>query len=91
MLFMVIEDFRGRDPKPIYRRFRERGRMMPDGLRFHHSWVAADMSRCFLIAEAEDASLLQQFAIEWLDLASFEIVPVATSKETMAAIDTLLD
>ena len=50
MLFMVIENFRGRDPKRVYRRFRERGRMMPEGFQFHHSWVAADMSRCFLIA-----------------------------------------
>jgi hypothetical protein len=91
MLFMVIEDFRGRDPKAIYRRFRDRGRMMPDGLRFHHSWVAADMSRCFLVLEAEDAALLQQWAIEWLDVAGFEIVPVATSKETVAGISSHLD
>ena len=90
MLFMVMEDFRGRDPKLVYRRYRERGRMMPEGLAFHHSWVAADMSRCFLIAETEDVSLLQQFAIEWLDLCSFEIVPVAASKDTVAGIDRLL-
>lgn len=90
MLFMVIEDFRGRDPKLVYRRYRERGRMMPQGLTFHHSWVAADMGRCFLIAETEDVSLLQQFAIEWLDLCSFEIVPVATSKDAVAGIGPLL-
>ena len=90
MLFMAIEDFRGRDPKLVYRRYRESGRMMPEGLQFHHSWVAADLSRCFLIAETEDVSLLQQFAIEWLDLASFEIVPVAASKDTVAGITPLL-
>ncbi len=88
---MVIEDFRGRDPKALYRRFRDRGRMMPEGLTFLHSWVAADMSRCFMIVEAADVSPLQQFAIEWLDLASFEIVPVAASKDTVAGINPLLD
>jgi hypothetical protein len=54
MLFMVIEDFRGREPKAIYRRFHDKGRMMPDGLRFHSRWVAADMSRCFQFMEADD-------------------------------------
>jgi hypothetical protein len=47
VLFMVVEDFRHQDRKAIYRRFREKGRMMPDGLRFVGSWVTADMGRCF--------------------------------------------
>jgi hypothetical protein len=29
MLFIVIEDFAGRDRKEIYRRFRDRGRLKP--------------------------------------------------------------
>jgi len=33
MLFMVIEWFRNRDPKPIYCRLRDQGRQMPDGLK----------------------------------------------------------
>jgi hypothetical protein len=33
MLFVVIERFRSRDPKPIYRRLRDQGRQMPDGLK----------------------------------------------------------
>ncbi len=32
MLFMVIERFKDRDALAVYRRFRERGRMTPDGL-----------------------------------------------------------
>ena len=31
MLFMVIETFRDGDPKPVYRRFKEKGRMAPTG------------------------------------------------------------
>ena len=60
--------------------------MMPDGLRYHGSWVAADMSRCFQLMEADDATLLQQWVTEWYDLVGFEIVPVAESKETAAAL-----
>ena len=34
MMFMVVETFRNQDGKAIYRRLREKGRMMPDGLKF---------------------------------------------------------
>jgi hypothetical protein len=47
MMFMVVETFHNQDAKAIYRRLREKGRMMPDGLKFVSSWVAADLSRCF--------------------------------------------
>ncbi|MGH6830434.1 MAG: DUF3303 domain-containing protein [Dongiaceae bacterium] len=86
MLFMVIEDFRGRDRKAIYRRFRDRGRLMPDGLSFLNSWVAADMSRCFQLMEADDVTLFQRWVAEWCDLAEFEIVPVTAGKDAAAAL-----
>lgn len=34
MLFMVIERFRDNDMVPIYRRLREAGRSLPDGLEY---------------------------------------------------------
>ncbi|MET3591092.1 MULTISPECIES: DUF3303 family protein [Mesorhizobium] len=86
MLFFVIEDFRGCDRKEIYRRFRDRGRLKPDELVVHHSWIAGDMSRCFLLVEADDVTLLQRWVVEWADLVEFEIVPVATSKDMVAAL-----
>ena len=39
MLFMVIERFKNRDAKAVYRRFRDHGRSMPDGLRYVNSWI----------------------------------------------------
>ncbi|RVD25374.1 MULTISPECIES: DUF3303 family protein [unclassified Mesorhizobium] len=86
MLFFVIEDFRGCDRKEIYRRFRDQGRLKPEELVVHHSWIAADMSRCFLLVEADDVTILQRWAIEWNDLVEFEIIPVATSKDMTAAL-----
>jgi hypothetical protein len=85
MLFMVVEDFRGKDRKAVYRRFAEKGRMMPDGLRYLDSWISADMTRCFQLMEAEDVTLLQRWVVEWADLVEFEIVPVSPSRSTAEA------
>jgi Domain of unknown function (DUF3303) len=81
MLFMVIERFReGRAPD-IYRRFRDRGRLAPDGLRYVSSWVDLDFRRCFQLMETDDESLLGEWTRNWDDLAEFEVVPVRTSAE----------
>lgn len=85
MLFMVIETF-GRDPKAVYRRFREKGRQMPDGLEFVDSWVSADFTRCFQLMRCDDVTLLQRWVAEWSDLVSFEILPVTPGRDTAAAI-----
>jgi len=86
MLFMVIETFRNQDAKSIYRRLRDKGRMMPDGLAFVSSFVAADLGRCFQLMECGDVALLQRWAAEWSDLMEFEIVPVVAGKDTAAAL-----
>jgi len=86
MLFMVVERFRNQDAKSIYRRLSEKGRMMPDGLTFVNSWVAADLSRCFQLMECSDVSLFQRWVAEWSDLMQFEVVPVIQGKETAAAL-----
>ena len=86
MLFMVIEHFRDQNAKTVYTRFHEKGRLMPDGIGFVGSWVAADLGRCFQVIECDDITLLQRWAAEWSDLIEFEIVPVAQGKDTGAAL-----
>jgi hypothetical protein len=90
MLFMVIERFRDRDAKAVYRRLRDRGRGTPEGLRYVDSWIEASFERCFQLMECDDARLLQQWVAFWGDLVEFEIVPVVPSKETRATIEPLL-
>jgi hypothetical protein len=85
---MVIEHFRNQDAKAVYRRFREKGRMMPEGLRFVSSWVAADLGRCFQVMECDDLTLLQRWVSEWSDLTAFEIVPVTPGKDTAEALSS---
>jgi hypothetical protein len=86
MMFMVIETFRDHDAKSIYARLREKGRQIPDGLRFVNSWVSADLGRCFQLMEADDVTQFQRWIAEWSDLMSFEVVPVAQSRETAIAL-----
>lgn len=86
MLFMVIESFRGGDAVPVYRRFRDKGRLAPDGLKYVASWVTEDLRRCFQIMECDDLSLLTQWMAYWDDLTEFEVIPVVTSAEAAAAV-----
>ena len=90
MQFMIIERFRDRDPLPIYRRLRDKGRQMPDGLRYVSSWIEVNFERCFQVMECDDPALLQQWIAQWGDLMEFEIVPVRTSAETRGAVEPLL-
>lgn len=86
MLYMIVEHFRDGDAVPIYRRFRERGRMTPDGLRYVSSWVTEDYQRCFQVMECDDPALLEQWMSKWRDLTDFEMTSVITSAEAAAAI-----
>lgn len=90
MQFMVVERFRNQDAKAIYRRLKERGRMMPEGLRYVSSYVAADLSRCFQLMECEDVTLFQRWIASWSDLMEFEVVPVVVGKDTAAALNDQL-
>jgi hypothetical protein len=86
MLYMIVEHFRGGDAIPVYRRFRDRGRMAPDGLRYVASWVTADLRRCFQVMECDDPGLLAQWMSHWQDLVDFELIPVMTSPDAAAAV-----
>ena len=82
MLYMVIERFKG-DADAIYQRFREKGRMMPNGLEYVSSWISADMKSCYQLMETSDEFLFSLWTNEWKDLMDFEIVPVRTSAEVV--------
>ena len=83
MLFMIVEHFRG-NAAPIYQRFRERGRLAPDGLRYVNSWVTPDMERCYQVMECDDRRLLDEWMAQWSDLVDFEVIPVLASADAAA-------
>ena len=86
MLFMVVERFRPGKAPEIYRRFRERGRMVPDDVNYVASWVDLRFERCFQVMEAENEARLREWTQHWDDLTDFEIIPVRTSAEAAAII-----
>lgn len=86
MTYMVVEHFRGGDALPVYRRFRDQGRLAPEGLRYVASWVTDDFRRCFQIMECEDRQLLSEWTTRWEDLVEFEVIPVMTSAEAVATV-----
>jgi hypothetical protein len=85
-LYMVVEHFRDRDAVPVYRRFRERGRMAPEGLVYVSSWVDEGLERCYQLMETEDPKLLDEWMASWNDLVDFEVHPLLTSEEAAARI-----
>jgi hypothetical protein len=87
MLYMVIERFR--DASAVYARFREKGRMLPAGLKYVDSWVEVNHARCFQLMECDDEGLFEHWAAHWNDLVEFDIVPVRTSEDAAAALETV--
>jgi hypothetical protein len=83
---MVIEHFRSGQAPAVYRRFRDKGRLAPEGLRYVSSWVDLEFQRCFQVMEAETEEDLKAWISNWDDLVDFEIVPVRTSADAAAAI-----
>ena len=90
MLYMVVEHFKDGDALPVYRRFRERGRLAPAGLSYVSSWVDERFERCFQLMETEERNLLDEWIAGWSDLVEFEVFPVMTSQEAAEKISPYL-
>jgi hypothetical protein len=86
MLYMIIERFKNGDPVPVYRRFRDQGRRLPEGLLYVQSWVTVDMAMCYQLMECADRELLERWVAQGSDLVDFEVVPVITSAEAVERI-----
>jgi hypothetical protein len=88
--FIIFERFRDGDPVPVYRRFRDRGRLAPDGVRYVASWVSQDLTQCVQIMECDDRRLLDEWMDNWRDLVDFEVIPAMTSAEAVAIVSPRL-
>ena len=78
---MIVERFRNQDPVPVYRRFRERGRLAPEGLHYVSSWVDEKLELCFQLMETDDWGLLEEWIANWNDIVDFDVYPVLPSQQ----------
>jgi len=86
MLYMVVERFKEGAAPEVYRRAREKGRMIPEGLEYVSSWVDLEFKTCYQLMRTEDVALLAVWTSVWEDLVEFELVPVRTSAEAAQVI-----
>lgn len=86
MIYMIVEYFKNKDPIPVYRRFREHGRLTPEGLKYISSWVDDKMQLCFQLMETDDRRLIDEWISNWSDIIDFEVFPVISSKEAVEKI-----
>jgi hypothetical protein len=89
MLYMVIERFKPGAAPVIYRRLREEGRHLVEGLEYVASWVDLDFAICWQIMRTEDVGLLEAWCAGGRELVDFEIVPVRTSADAAAVMAAL--
>jgi len=87
---MIVEHFKNGDAKPVYRRFRDRGRLAPDGLTYVSSWINESMQRCYQLMETDDRKHIDEWISNWNDIVDFEVFPVITSKEAFEKITPFL-
>jgi len=81
---MIIEHFRDGDARPVYGRFRDRGRLAPEGLEYVDSWVTDDLKVCYQVMRCDERALLDEWISHWNDIVDFEVIPVITSLEARA-------
>jgi len=90
VLYMIIENFKNRDPVPVYRRFRDHGRLAPEGLLYVSSWVDDKLERCFQLMEVTERELLDEWMANWSDLVDFEVFPVISSADAAQRVEPRL-
>jgi hypothetical protein len=88
--YMIVEHFKNRDPVPVYQRFRDRGRLAPEGLRYVSSWIDEKLERCFQLMETSDPNLLDEWMANWKDIVEFEVYAVISSEEAVERISPRL-
>ncbi len=85
-LYMVVERFKNNDAVAVYRRFRDSGRMAPEGLTYGSSWVDEKFERCYQLMETHERRLLDEWMAKWSDLVEFEVHEVVTSQTAVERI-----
>lgn len=86
MVYMIIENFHPDKVKELYKRVEEKGRMMPEGVRYINSWIDENVKTCYQVMESDSEEKIKEWVNNWKDLADFQIIPVITSAQAKEKI-----
>lgn len=86
MKYMIIEKFKEGKVKEVYKRFEEKGRLMPEGLHFINSWITEDVTTCYQVMETDDVTKLHEWVKNWNDLVEIQFIPVINSQQAKEKI-----
>jgi len=84
---MIIEHFHPGKIKELYRRFDEKGRMLPEGVKYINSWINEDMTICYQVMESDSIDNLETWISNWNDVADFKVIPVISSAEAKKRVN----
>ena len=79
MEYMIIERFKPEKLKAMYQRFEEKGRMLPEGVKYINSWIDERITVCYQVMESDSTEKINEWIGKWNDLVDFEVIPVITS------------
>ena len=85
--YMIIENYKSGRTQEIYKRYSEKGRMLPDGVQYIDSWVEENMEKCYQIMMSVSEDKLLEWIDQWKDLVDFEIIPVLNTEEANRQIN----
>jgi hypothetical protein len=86
VLYMIVEHFYAGTAPAIYRRARDAGRQLPEGLEYLDSWVDLGYTQCFQLMRTDDPTLLDTWMLAWKDLVRFDVIAVRASAEAARLI-----
>ena len=87
MQYMVIEHFHPGKIKELYRRFDEKGRMLPEGVKYINSWISEDLTICYQVMESDSIDKLEIWISNWNDIVDFKVIPVITSVDAKKRVN----
>lgn len=89
MKYIVTFDLTSRDYKERIRRFLETVAPPPQGATMHGRWFTLGHNKGFMLAEADDPSLIYRWVSQWADLIDFEVHPVLEDAQIAAVLQSL--
>lgn len=74
--YMVVERFKAGCWEAAYDRFRDQGRLLPEGLYYLNSWASREHQVCYQLMETASPALFDIWFSCWSDLVTFELVEI---------------